>query len=75
MLQNVESAMNTYILMDMHKLLKGRKTKIVLYTYDSFLFELGEGEESIENEIKQIFDKYKLQTKTSYGKTYDFTRK
>jgi hypothetical protein len=73
MLQNVESAMNTYILMDMHKLLKGRKTKIVLYTYDSFLFELGEGEESIENEIKQIFDKYKLQTKTSYGKTYDFT--
>jgi hypothetical protein len=75
MLQNVESAMNTYILMDIHKLLKGRKTKIVLYTYDSFLFELGEGEESIENEIKQIFDKYKLQTKTSYGKTYDFTRK
>jgi hypothetical protein len=75
MLQNVESAMNTYILMDIHKLLKGRKTKIVLYTYDSFLFELGEGEESIENEIKQIFDKYKLQTKTSYGKTYDFTGK
>jgi hypothetical protein len=75
MLQNVESAMNTYILMDIHKLLKGRKTKIVLYTYDSFLFELGDGEESIENEIKQIFDKYKLQTKTSYGKTYDFTRK
>jgi len=73
MLQNVESAMNTYILMDMHKLLKGRKTKIVLYTYDSFLFELGEGEEGIENEIKQIFDKYKLATKTSYGKTYDFT--
>jgi hypothetical protein len=37
------------------------------------LFELGEGEENIENEIKQIFDKYRLQTKTSYGKTYDFT--
>jgi hypothetical protein len=73
MLQNVESAMNVHILMDIHKLLRGRKTKIVLYTYDSFLFELGEGENDIENEIKQIFDKYRLQTKTSYGKTYDFT--
>jgi hypothetical protein len=73
MLQNLESAMNVRILMDIHKLLRGQKTKIVLYTYDSFLFELGEGEENIENEIKQIFNKYKLQTKTSYGKTYDFT--
>jgi len=75
MLQNVESAINVRILMDIHKLLLGRETKIVLYTYDSFLFELGEGEENIENEIKQIFDKYRLQTKTSYGKTYDFTEK
>jgi len=73
MLQNLESAMNVCILMDIHKLLRGQKTKIVLYTYDSFLFELGEGEENIENEIKQIFNKYKLQTKTSYGKTYNFT--
>ena len=73
MLQNVESAMNVRILMDIHKLLIGRKTKIVLSTYDSFLFELGEGEENIENEIKQIFNKYRLQIKTSYGKTYDFT--
>lgn len=75
MLQNVESAVNTYILMDMHKLLKGKKTKIVLYTYDSFLFEVGEGENDIEIEIKKIFDKYKLTTKTSYGETYDFTGK
>lgn len=75
MLQNVESAMNTYILMDIHKLLRGRKTKIVLYTYDSFLFEVGEGENDIEIEINKIFKKYKLQTKTSYGDTYDFTGK
>ena len=73
MLQNVESAVNTYILMDIHKLLRGRKTKIVLYTYDSFLFELGEGEEDIEIEVQKIFKKYKLATKTSYGNTYDFT--
>jgi hypothetical protein len=75
MLQNIESAMNTYILLDIHKLLRGKKTKIVLYTYDSFLFELGEGEKDIEIEIKKIFEKYKLLTKTSYGDTYDFTKK
>jgi len=75
MLQNVESAVNSYILVDIHKLLKGKKTKIVLYTYDSFLFELGQGEEDIEIEIKKIFEKYKLLTKTSYGDTYDFTKK
>jgi hypothetical protein len=72
MLQNIESAVNTYILMDIHKLLRGKQTKIVLYTYDSFLFELGENEQEIEKEIEKIFKKYKLSTKTSYGNTYDF---
>lgn len=74
MLQNIESAINTRILMDIHKLLRGRKTKIVLYTYDSFLFELGDGEEGIELEINKVFDKYKLITKTKKGYDYDFTR-
>ena len=73
MLQNVESAVNTYILMDIHRLLKGKQTKIVLYTYDSFLFELGKDEKDIEIEIKKIFEKYKLSVKTSYGNTYDFS--
>lgn len=75
MLQNVESAVNTYILMDIHKLLRGKKTKIVLYTYDSFLFELGEGEEDIEIKINEIFEKYKLMTKTKKGYDYDFTKR
>jgi hypothetical protein len=75
MLQNIETAINTKILMDIHKLLRGKKTKIVLYTYDSFLFELGEDEEDIEIEINEIFKKYKLTTKTKKGYDYDFTRK
>ena len=75
MLQNIETAINTKILMDIHKLLRGRKTKIVLYTYDSFLFELGEDEEDIEIEINEIFKRYKLTTKTKKGYDYDFTRK
>jgi len=75
MLQNIESALNTRILMDIHKLLRGRKTKIVLYTYDSFLFALGDGEEGIEIEINKIFDKYKLVTKIKEGYNYDFAGK
>lgn len=74
MLQNIESAINTRILMDIHKILRGKKTKIVLYTYDSFLFELGDGEEGIELEINKVFDKYKLITKMKKGYDYDFTR-
>jgi len=61
--------------MDIHKLLRGRKTKIVLYTYDSFLFALGDGEEGIEIEINKIFDKYKLVTKIKEGYNYDFAGK
>jgi hypothetical protein len=75
MLQNIETAINTKILMDIHKLLRGRKTKIVLYTYDSFLFEFGEDEEDIEIEINEIFKRYKLITKVKKGYDYDFTRK
>ena len=75
MLQNVESAVNTYILMDIPKLLRGKKTKIVLYTYDSFLFELGKDEEDIEIKINEIFEKYKLITKTKKGYDYDFTKR
>jgi len=75
MLQNIESALNTRILMDIHKLLRGRKTKIVLYTYDSFLFALGDGEEGIEIEINKIFEKYKLVTKIKEGYNYDFAGK
>ena len=60
--------------MDIHRLLTGKQTKIVLYTYDSFLFELGKDEKDIEIEIKKIFEKYKLSVKTSYGNTYDFNQ-
>ena len=69
-LQNVESAVNTFILLDIHKLLRGKQTKIVLYTYDSFLFDIGD--EGIEEQIGEIFKKYKLQIKTKYGTSYDF---
>ena len=71
-LQNLETAMNVRILWDIFKSLKNRKTELVLYTYDSFLFDFKEGEEDLIDEIKQIIKKYKLQIKESYGSNYDF---
>ena len=71
-LQNLETAMNVRILWDIFKSLRNRKTELVLYTYDSFLFDFKEGEEDLIDEIKQIIKKYKLQIKESYGSNYDF---
>lgn len=75
MLQNIESALNTKILMDIHKLLRGKKTQIVLYTYDSFLFDIANDEEDIKEEINKVFEKYKLVTKIKEGYNYDFAGK
>ena len=71
-LQNLETAMNVRILWDIFKSLRNRKTKLVLYTYDSFLFDFNESEVGLIEEIKQIIKNYKLQIKESYGSNYDF---
>ena len=71
-LQNLETAMNVRILWDIFKSLKNRRTKLVLYTYDSFLFDFDESEVGLIDEIKQIIKNYKLQIKESYGSYYDF---
>ena len=71
-LQNLETAMNIRILWEIFKLLRGYKTKLVLYTYDSFLFDFKEGEETLIMEIKAIFNNNKLQIKESYGNNYNF---
>ena len=71
-LQNLETSMNVRILWDMFRVLQGCKTKLVLYTYDSFLFDFKEGEEELLSKIKEIFKKYKLNTKENNGYDYDF---
>jgi hypothetical protein len=70
-LQCLETSVNTLILMDIIRLLIGKKTKIILYTYDSFMFDIDEEENLIE-QIKQIFTKYKLNTKEKQGNDYSF---
>lgn len=71
-LQNLETSMNVRILWDMFHALQGYETKLVLYTYDSFLFDYKEGEEELLSKINGIFKKYKLNTKENNGYDYDF---
>jgi hypothetical protein len=53
-LQNLETAINVCILWEIIKLLRNKKTKLVLYTYDSFLFDLSKEEEGILKDINEI---------------------
>ncbi len=72
-LQNMETSLNVEILFRIFKLLKGRNTKLVLYTYDSFLFDINKDELPVLDEIKQVFKKLKLRITEKNGSTYDFT--
>ena len=72
-LQNMETSLNIEILFRIFKLLKGRNTKLVLYTYDSFLFDVDESELPVLDEIKQVFYKLKLRITEKNGNNYDFT--
>lgn len=73
-LQSLETSQNVLILWDIFKILRGKKTKLVLYTFDSFLFDFNAEEKDIIKEIKQVFEKYKLKIKINYGNSYDFRR-
>jgi hypothetical protein len=72
LLQNLETSVNVCIMWDMFKLLKGKKTKLILYTYDSFLFDVCKEEKEVLKQIRQLFNNWKLKIKISYGDTYDF---
>ena len=74
LLQNLETSMNVRILWDVLCLLKGKNTKLRLYTYDSFLFDWDEKEEQLMEEIKDIFKKYKFNIKIKQGYDYDFKK-
>jgi hypothetical protein len=72
LLQNLETSMNVRILWDIFSILRGKKTKLILYTYDSFLFDYSEDEKEIMDEIHSVFNKYKLNIKIKQGYDYDF---
>jgi hypothetical protein len=59
---------------DMMKILRGKETQLVLYVYDSFLFDVVKGEENVMKEIETIFMKNNLRFKTNKGQNYEFTK-
>jgi uncharacterized Zn finger protein (UPF0148 family) len=72
LIQNLETAYNVNILWEVFKALKNKKTKLVLYTYDSFLLDWSDAEEEVLIEIQKIFKKHKLNIKVAHGISYDF---
>tara|TARA_R110002167_G_scaffold61603_1_gene173966 strand:+ start:7715 stop:8992 length:1278 start_codon:yes stop_codon:yes gene_type:complete len=73
-LQNMETSQNVLVLWDMLRILRGYETKLVLYTYDSFLFDFKKGEEKVLNEVRDVFKKYKLNIKEIKGYDYNFEK-
>jgi hypothetical protein len=69
-LQALETETNAFVIRKINRFLEKRKTKLVLYTYDSFLFDVCENEKSVLNDIKMILDKVSptdVSTNKSYG--------
>jgi hypothetical protein len=54
------------------KILKGKNTKLVLYTYDSFLFDFDLNEKDIKNSIVNVFHQQSLNFKIKSGSNYNF---
>ena len=69
-LQATETSTNILILWDMFKILRGAKTKLILYTYDSFTFDVDKTEKDKILAIIEVFKKYKLKTKMVNGGNY-----
>jgi hypothetical protein len=57
---------------DIFRIIKGKKTKLVLYTYDSFLFDLDINEKNIADELINLFKTNNLPTKIKNGYNYNF---
>ena len=73
-LQNMETSQNVLALWDIFSILKGKKTRLVLYTYDSFLFDFAEEEALVIDKVREVFKKYDLNIKESEGYDYNFNR-
>ena len=71
-LQNLETSNNVIILWKILKLLRGKKTKLVLYVYDSFLLDVDINEKEVLLKIKDTFSSHNLNIKAQKGNTYNF---
>jgi len=73
-LQATETDLNVILLWDMSQILYDKTTKLVLYTYDSFLFDTLDEDKEVIDKIKDIFIKHNLKFKVKEGYNYDEMR-
>ena len=69
-LQNTETYYNVLILEKIIALLKDKKTRIIHYTYDSFLLDVDRSEKTTIDCILEIFKEYQFNTKIEAGHNY-----
>ena len=70
-IQSYETERNVKLLMKLHQYLLTKKTKIVHYNYDSFLFDYDKSDGvEIIYDIKKILEKNGFMTKTNVGRNY-----
>lgn len=69
-IQQKETIYNTLLLWDIIKILRNKKTKLVLTCYDSFLFDFDETEEEVLEEVRNVFRLKDLQIKEKTGYNY-----
>lgn len=71
-LQQTETSNNVVLIWEIIKMMKGSKTRLVLYTYDSILLDYHPDDSELIKNIKKLFKDEKLQYKINYGLNYDF---
>ncbi len=72
LIQLDETETNMNAITRIRKYLEGKKTKLVLYSYDSFLFDYSiEDGKNILKELKDVIENNKFPTKIKVGKDYD----
>lgn len=69
--QNLETKRNAEKILQLKEILEGKKTKLVLITYDAFLFDysVSDGKELLV-QIKDILEQDQMVVKHKHGKTY-----
>lgn len=70
-LQALETERNILILDKLSKINLNQKSVPILYTYDSILFDVDEGEDNYIREVKKIMEKDGFPTQLEIGKDYD----
>jgi len=71
-LQLKETTNNVLIMWDIIKILRGKNTKIVLYCYDSMLFDFDKNEQETMEKIYEYLRENNLNFKIKIGENYNF---